>query len=69
MELVKDKKNNAEIVLKRKCKLCEGLFTPTREWAKFCCKEHQKAYWKRVQNDKVYLLKRIEKLEEEIGIK
>ena len=64
--MVKDKKNDAGIVLKRKCKYCEKLFIPTREWAKFCCRKHQRAYWKRVQNDKVYLLNKIEKLEERL---
>lgn len=63
------KKGGAQIALNKKCKFCGKLFIPKRDWQKFCSREHQKEYWKRVQNDKVYLLKKIERLEEQIGIK
>lgn len=65
MSMIKNEKNNA---LKRICKYCGKLFIPTREWQKFCSREHQKEYWRQVQNDKAFLLKKIEKLEEKINM-
>lgn len=64
-----EKKEGLKSALKKKCKYCNKFFIPNREWQKFCSREHQKAYWKRVQNDKIFLLKKIEKLEEKLGIK
>ena len=52
--------------LKKKCKYCEGLFIPKRDWQKFCCKAHQQAYWKRIYDDRYDLSKRVEKLEQQI---
>jgi len=58
-------------IVRLKCKYCGNFFTPKRSWQKFCNPSHQKAYWKQIQNDKAYLLKRVEKLEEKLdkGIK
>jgi len=53
--------NDAE---RKRCKFCGKLFTPKLSWQTFCEPAHQKAYWKQVQNDKLFLLKKIEKLEE-----
>ena len=50
----------------RKCKYCEKEFKTNREWQKFCCKEHQKLYWKRVYLDKKSINQRLEALEEKI---
>jgi len=49
-----------------KCKFCGKLFTPSREWQRFCTRKHQREYWKGVQNDKLFLLKKIEKLEQQL---
>lgn len=67
--MVKEIKSEQTEPLKQKCKYCERLFTPKRDWQKFCCREHQRAYWKRVQNDKVYLLRKIENLEKRLNCK
>lgn len=68
---MRDAKNNidGQGPLKRKCKFCGDLFIPKRDWQKFCCREHQKEYWKQVQNDKAFLLKKIEQLEERLDTK
>jgi len=52
--------------VRQKCKFCGKLFIPKLSWQKFCEPAHQKAYWRQVQNDKSYLLKKIERLEEKI---
>ena len=65
--MIKQDKNEQENGLQCKCKFCGKLFFPKRSWQKFCCTEHQKEYWRKVQNDKVFLLKRIERIEEKIG--
>ena len=49
-----------------KCKFCGKSFRPSREWRRFCTREHQKEYWKQVQNDKRFLIKRMESLEKRI---
>ena len=53
------------------CKLrrCNKKFMQKREWQKFCCKEHQREYWNALYKERYNLAIRVEKLEEEIGIK
>ena len=55
----------------RQCKLssCNKTFLTNRKKQCFCCKEHQQIYWEQVQNDKFYLIKRLEEIEKKIGIK
>lgn len=52
-----------------RCRYCNKLFTPTRFWQRFCTREHQKEYWKKVHAEKRDFSKRIEKIEEQLGIK
>ena len=52
----------------KKCRLCGIDFSTTRFWQKFCCPEHQKEYWKKIQANKYELNRRIEELEKKIGI-
>jgi len=51
---------------KKKCKLCDADFETTREWQKFCCREHQAEYWRVSLKEKSSLIKRIEELEQKI---
>lgn len=43
-------KTNVKVVLPRRCKYCRANFVPERpqdaKRAKFCCPNHQKAYWR-----------------------
>lgn len=55
------------MILKKKCKFCGELFEPKREWQKFCSKDHQQAYWKKIYDERYKLSKRVEKLEEKMG--
>lgn len=64
--MVKKKTND---VVRKKCKFCGKLFIPNRIWQEFCNPKEQKEYWRRVQNDKAFLLKKIERLEGRLGIK
>jgi len=50
----------------RKCKYCDKEFKANRDWQKFCSREHQKAYWKRVYLDKKSLHERLEALEKKL---
>lgn len=52
-------------VVRKKCKLCGKLFVPKRDWQDYCTPKEQKEYHRLLQNEKRYLLKRIEKLEKE----
>jgi len=52
-----------------KLKRCNKLFKQNREWQKFCCKEHQREYWNSLYIERYNLATRVEKLEEELGIK
>jgi len=52
----------------KKCRLCGIDFRTTRDWQKFCCPEHQKEYWRKIQQDRYVLNRRIEKLEKRLGI-
>lgn len=52
--------------IKKICRLCGGDFETTRDWQKFCCPEHQKEYWKRIQKDRYLLNRKIEELEKKI---
>jgi len=61
-------KKAAEIALERKCRFCGSPFMPKREWQRFCHPKHQKEYWKQVQNDKAFILRKIHRLEEKLGI-
>ena len=54
--------------VKLKCKFCGKFFTPKRSWQKFCNPAHQKAYWKQIQNDKHSFNKRLEDIEEKLGM-
>ncbi len=57
------------MTLKKECKYCEQLFIPKRDWQKFCSKNHQQAYWKRIYDERFDLSKRVKKVEEKLGIK
>ena len=52
--------------LTKKCRLCGSEFSTTRDWQKFCCPEHQKEYWKKIQQDRYALNRKIEELEKKI---
>ena len=52
--------------MKKKCRLCGSMFETTRFWQKFCCPEHQKEYWKKIQQDRYALNRKIEELEKKI---
>ena len=56
------------MALMKVCKLCGKKFSPKREWQKFCCREHQKEYWRRIYADRYNLSKRVEELEKQLGI-
>jgi len=58
-----------KVVQKKKCKLCGSNFETTREWQKFCRKEHQVEYWRVSFREKGSLVKRIENLEDELAKK
>jgi len=53
----------------RTCKRCKKGFNPKRDWQKFCTRECQKLYWREIFHEQSVLNKRVEKLEEELGIK
>jgi len=65
MQMIKKETND---VVKKKCKLCGKLFIPKRGWQEFCNPDEQREYWRRIQNDKAYLLKKIERLEKKLNI-
>lgn len=52
----------------RTCKFCKKGFNPNREWQKFCSSECQKEYWRQVYNERSAVNKRLEELEEKVGI-
>ena len=43
-------KKTTKVALPRRCKYCRAVFVPERpqdaKRAKFCCPNHQKAYWR-----------------------
>ncbi len=53
------------------CKLqrCLKKFKQSRDWQKFCCKEHQKEYWNELHKNRNDLAKRVGEIEEKLGIK
>jgi len=53
----------------RKCKLCGIDFIPKVFWQKFCCSAHQKLYWKKIQQEKYEMNRRLEDIEEKLGLK
>ena len=70
MHNMKGKKQEAEMgaSMTKKCRLCGAEFKTTRDWQKFCCPSHQKEYWKKIQQDRYALNRRIEELEKRLGI-
>ena len=56
----------SKVTYKKKCKLCGDDFESTRDWQKFCCREHQAEYWKASLQEKGALVKMIESLEQKI---
>ena len=52
----------------RKCRLCGVDFKPRRFWQKFCTREHQREYWKRIQQDRYELNRRLEEIEKKLGL-
>lgn len=50
------------------CKLCGKEFSPKRDWQKFCCKEHQKEYWRQIYHGQHNLSERVQELEKKLGI-
>jgi len=70
MHNMKGKKQGAEMgsSMTKKCRLCGAEFKTTRDWQKFCCPLHQKEYWKKIQQDRYALNRRIEELEKRLGI-
>lgn len=59
------------ILLTILCKLrrCNKEFIQSREWQKFCCKEHQREYWNALYKERYNLAARVESLEEKLGMK
>ena len=53
----------------RTCKRCKKGFNPKRDWQKFCSPECQKLYWREIFHESSALNKRVENLEEKLGIK
>ena len=53
----------------RSCKNCTHDFMPKREEQRFCKRECQKEYWRKVFHDKPAFNKRLEKVEKKLGIK
>ncbi len=55
-------------LIKVHCKLkrCNKLFMQSRDWQKFCCKEHQRESWNERYKDRYNLSIRDEKQEEKI---
>lgn len=53
----------------RPCKRCKKIYTPKREWQKFCSSGCQKLYWRDIYTERATINKRLEKLEEKAGIK
>ena len=58
-------------LMKVHCKLkrCNKIFMQSREWQKFCCKEHQKEQWNALYKERYNLAIRVEKLEEQLKTK
>jgi len=54
---------------KRKCKLCGQEFIPNVFWQKFCKSEHRIEYWKKIQQEKYEMNRRLEEVEKKLGIK
>lgn len=56
---------------KRIClyKPCSKIFTPTRDWQKYCCTEHRKADWQS-KHPKLTptVIRRIDKIEKDIEV-
>jgi len=51
---------------KRKCPYCGKEFEPKVFWQKFCCPEHQKAYWNDMRKGNRALRQKIIELDKEI---
>ena len=58
-------------LIKVHCKLkrCNKLFMQSRDWQKFCCKEHQREYWNALYKERYSLAIRMEAVEKKVGIK
>lgn len=59
------------ILIELNCKLkrCSKKFMQTRDWQKFCCKEHQREYWNALYKERYNLAIRVEEIEKKVGIK
>jgi len=53
----------------RNCKDCGNEFIPKKEDQKFCKRQCQKDYWRKVFHDKPAFNKRLDRVEKELGIK
>lgn len=51
------------------CKQCKKMFSPRRDWQRFCSKICREAYWKQIYHEKAILNSRLEKIEKKLGIK
>lgn len=51
-----------------RCKYCNKIFDQTVFWQRFCCKECRVLYWEKVQKEKYEFNKRLEKIEERLGM-
>ncbi len=63
-----------EVLEDKPCKFCKKFFVPKVEWQKFCPKEEGKQschdkYWKEVYREKSAVNRRLDKVEEKLGIK
>jgi len=54
----------------RRCRLCGVVFTPNRDWQKFCHPDHQKEFWRNSNPQKniAELHSRLERIEKHLGI-
>jgi len=50
----------------KKCPYCGKEFEPRVFWQKFCCPEHQKAYWSEMRKGSHKLQEKINELEKKI---
>ena len=51
-----------------RCKRCKRVFTPKRDWQRFCSKKCREEYWRQVFHEKSELNKRLERIEKNLGI-
>ena len=50
----------------KKCRFCDKVFEPIRDWQRFCSDSCRKKYWKELHKDSSNITKKLERLEQEI---